>query len=81
MELKCKCGQDLTLSVVEPSPGQEGDKFVVFCPNPKCRKRWELKDTTIEYEEMIMNEVITPENQEYIGTDDLWYYKDGFCME
>ena len=78
--LKCQCGKELEIVLQECSPGQEGDKFVTFCPNPDCRKRWELKDCTSEYEENLMNGIILAENGEYEENGE-WFYADGKTME
>ena len=76
----CECEEKVTLTLQDYAPGQEGDKFSAFCP--KCKKRWQLEDTTSEYEEMVMNEITDPQNGEYLDKeDDVWRYKDGTSME
>ena len=63
----------------EPFGGQESIRYKAFCPN--CHRKWVLEDSTPEYEEQVINEIIPPENGEYQDDDGLWYYKDGTDME
>ncbi len=76
----CSCGQEVELTIQEQFDMIDGDRFVGFCSNTECRKRWELKETKQEYEEYLFNETIDPENGEY-KVDGKWYYQDGKCME
>ena len=66
-KITCTCGKEIELIALEPFPGQEGDKFGIFCP--KCKRKWVLEDVTAEYEEMVVNGVIDPLNGEYLGKD------------
>lgn len=78
MKIKCSCGKEVELSVAPYEPGQEGDKFVGFC---ECRIKWMVTDMTYEYEEMVVNEVLPPENGEYENDEGYWCYSDGSDME
>ncbi len=79
MVSKCSCGEDLKFEETESYFGNDTDiKYMAYC---QCKKVWELTDTTESYEEMVMNEIIEPQFGEYKDEDDVWYYKDGSCME
>ena len=79
MKIICDCGKEVELEFDEKPCSQECPSYFGFC---SCHKKWVLTDFTQDYEEAVMNDVILPENGEYLNEeDDTWYYKDGTSME
>jgi len=76
--ITCKCGTEVQLSPMDHGISQEVEKWFNFCP--KCNRRWVLEDSTPEYEELVVNEVVSPENGEY-EKDGEWFFADGTSME
>ena len=76
---KCTCGKELVFEIAENYLGNDTDtRYVAYC---KCKKVWDLVESTESYEEMVMNEDIEPQFGEYKNENDEWFYKDGTSME